>query len=175
MAKVFTRIVIHCSDSDFGNMLLLRQWHLARGFKDIGYHYIIANGYPTKDWNDKNIILPLNEGSVEVGRPITPDDIFDENEIGAHVEGFNTGSLGICMIGSKSFSPKVLNTCISLVRFHLSLFNLQPAAVFGHYELDKAGKTCPNIDMNIFRKNLTSGIDYTSAAIFGAPNKTINK
>ena len=37
-------IVIHCSDTyarmDIG-VNEIRQWHLQRGFNDIGYHYVI--------------------------------------------------------------------------------------------------------------------------------------
>jgi len=49
-------------------------WHKQRGFKGIGYHYVI-----------------LRDGEIRKGRPDTT--------VGAHVAGKNTGSLGICLIG----------------------------------------------------------------------------
>ena len=49
-------IVIHCSDTyarmDIG-VNEIRQWHLQRGFNDIGYHYVIRR-----------------DGAIEQGRPI---------------------------------------------------------------------------------------------------------
>ena len=48
--------------------------HIARGFNDVGYHYVIRRS-----------------GAVEKGG--------QEAVVGAHVAGHNTGSLGICCIG----------------------------------------------------------------------------
>jgi N-acetylmuramoyl-L-alanine amidase len=49
-------IVIHCSDTyarmDIG-VNEIRQWHLQRGFNDIGYHYVIRR-----------------DGAIEQGRRI---------------------------------------------------------------------------------------------------------
>ena len=52
----------------------IRQWHLARKFRDVGYHYIIRRC-----------------GEIELGRNIS--------ETGAHVRGHNKHSIGICMVG----------------------------------------------------------------------------
>ena len=73
-------IIIHCSATKASQPVTreeIRAWHLARGFNDIGYHYIIHQ-----------------DGLVEMGRP--------EARIGAHAEGHNTGSLGVCYIGGLS-------------------------------------------------------------------------
>ncbi|MGO8534157.1 N-acetylmuramoyl-L-alanine amidase [Rhizobium ruizarguesonis] len=48
--------------------------HRQRGFSSIGYHYVIRR-----------------DGTVESGRP--------ETEVGAHVAGYNSVSLGVSMIG----------------------------------------------------------------------------
>lgn len=70
-------IVIHCSatqaKADIG-VKEIRQMHLQRGFKDIGYHIVIRRN-----------------GVVEDGRGI--------NEIGAHVQGSNATSVGVCLVG----------------------------------------------------------------------------
>lgn len=52
----------------------IRRWHLANGWKDIGYHWIIDR-----------------DGKVANGR--------DEMDTGAHTQGHNTGTIGICLIG----------------------------------------------------------------------------
>lgn len=52
------------------------RWHKDRGWKGIGYHYVVAP-----------------DGSVARGRALT--------EIGAHVKERNRGTIGICMIPVK--------------------------------------------------------------------------
>lgn len=53
----------------------IKRWHVQdRGWKDIGYHYLIDR-----------------DGTVAKGRPI--------DQIGAHVSGHNTGSIGISLFG----------------------------------------------------------------------------
>lgn len=48
--------------------------HLKRGFKTIGYHFVIRRN-----------------GKIETGRGI--------NEIGAHVSGYNSVSIGVSLVG----------------------------------------------------------------------------
>ena len=70
-------LVIHCSATRCNvpfTVEQLRQCHLQRGFKDIGYHF-----YITRD------------GELHHCRPIS--------EPGAHVRGFNRHSIGICYEG----------------------------------------------------------------------------
>lgn len=70
-------IVIHCSATKEGKDLDvddIRQMHLNRGWRDVGYHFIITL-----------------DGKIQKGR-----DVFD---MGAHVRGYNRDSVGICYIG----------------------------------------------------------------------------
>lgn len=157
----FERIVVHCSDSPFGTSLMIAEWHKARKWKTIGYHAVVQNGYPTASWWDTKKKIPFLEGAVEVGRPIDNDEFFEDFEMGAHVRGHNVGSFGICMIGEKEFTDKVLNVTLDVVSFYLKQFKLTASSdtVKGHYELDVA-KTCPNINMDIFREHLVNGTYY---------------
>lgn len=52
----------------------IERWHRARGWNGIGYHWIVDR-----------------DGKIVAGRP--------ENVVGAHVEGHNSGKLGVCLIG----------------------------------------------------------------------------
>jgi len=83
--KVTKEIIIHCSATPEGKDYTvedIRRWHLKRGFKDIGYHYII-----------------YRDGSVHVGR--------NKDLVGAHCEGHNAISIGICYIGGvRPLTPK---------------------------------------------------------------------
>lgn len=129
-------VVLHCSDSDDSldyGFKEINQWHKERGFVspsgiNCGYHYIIRRN-----------------GSIELGRP--------EEEIGAHVKGYNSKSLGICWIGRKQMSDKQLDTALKLIKSLIVTHKVDIDKVFGHYELD-SGKTCPNLDMNRFRAEL---------------------
>lgn len=80
-------VIIHCSDSTWGDVDAIRSWHLARGFDDIGYHIVIENGYKTSS----NIYDETRDGIIEIGRPIHID--------GAHTIGHNKNTLAICLIG----------------------------------------------------------------------------
>lgn len=80
-------ITIHCSatkpTSDIGAKEITAM-HKQRGFRTIGYHYVIRR-----------------DGSVEAGRP--------DGETGAHVEGFNKDNLGVCLIGGVNAKGKPEN------------------------------------------------------------------
>jgi N-acetyl-anhydromuramyl-L-alanine amidase AmpD len=124
--------VVHCSDSedslDFG-VHDIRKWHLERGFSDIGYHYVIRRN-----------------GKVETGR--------EESQVGAHVQGHNSHSIGICWVGRSRISQEQLDSLYAILRGLCHKYNLDPTEdVLGHCELDNK-KTCPNLNMNLVRANL---------------------
>lgn len=140
------RIVIHCSDSAFGSASEIRGWHVnGNGWSDIGYHYVINNGKVKS-----NFFIDSFDGSVEVGRIIDGDDFAEKNEIGAHAYGFNSTSIGICLIGVDRFTPNQFGSLFNLVSDLMKQFGIKPENVIGHYEIDPK-KTCPNIKMNDFR------------------------
>ena len=74
------RIIIHHSESDFGSAKQFHDWHLARGWAGIGYHYVIGNGNGADD------------GEIQIGR-LT---IYQ----GAHCRDNNSDSIGVCLVGS---------------------------------------------------------------------------
>ena len=94
----------------------LRQCHLQRGFKDIGYHF-----YITRD------------GELHHCRPIS--------EPGAHVRGFNRHSIGICYEGGLDENGCPADTRTQAQRFALLdlltiLRHQYPEAqILGHYQL----------------------------------------
>jgi len=49
-----TMIVLHGSASAWGDVPTIRQWHVERGWADIGYNLVITNGFPTvARWKSK--------------------------------------------------------------------------------------------------------------------------
>ncbi len=126
MRKI-NRIIIHCSATPEGKDYTVQQidqWHRQRGFRCIGYHFVI-----------------YRDGSVHEGRPI--------GEIGAHTSGYNANSIGICYIGgcaADGKTPKDTRTeaqRAALIRLVADLKARYPrATVHGHNEF--ANKACPS-------------------------------
>lgn len=122
-------LIVHCSATPEGkdySVDTIRQWHLQRGFSDIGYHYVI-----------------YRDGSIHTGR--------DESVIGAHCTGHNTNSIGVCYIGGVATdgkTPKDTRTAEqkqSLVKLLKELKIKYPqASIYGHR--DFANKACPSFD-----------------------------
>ena len=124
MRKV-DEIILHCSATKEGQNFKAKDidaWHKQRGFKGIGYHYVIDL-----------------DGTVETGRP--------EYEIGAHCLNHNARSIGICYIGGLDTTGKAKDTRTpqqkaALVKLVADLKLKYPnVTVHGHNEF--ANKACP--------------------------------
>lgn len=148
VAREQTRaIVYHCSATrpnlDIGAREI-REWHIARGWADIGYHIVIRR-----------------DGTIEWGR--------HPAAIGAHVAGHNTDSIGVCLVGGLDdhgvghahrpdlFTPAQWHTALDVARVLRAAY--PRAQILGHRDLspDANGdgkiaptewlKTCPGFDV----------------------------
>lgn len=151
--KPISLLVVHCSatpaNRDIG-VAEIRAMHKARGWRDVGYHYVIRR-----------------DGTVEKGRADTV--------MGAHVAGHNKGSLGICLVGGvrpdmtaeTNFTAAQYN---ALARLLTELTDRYPTArVCGHRDLspDRNGdgkvtpgewvKACPTFDAEFWWKSRQCG------------------
>ena len=70
----------------------MRDWHKQRGWNDIGYHFVISNGYPSYSFWKETKPQDGWLGKVEEGRHVS--------ERGAHCPAANADSLAICCIGN---------------------------------------------------------------------------
>lgn len=132
-----TEIIVHCSATPEGKDYTvkdIRNWHLQRGFNDIGYHYVI-----------------YRNGSINKGR--------DESVIGAHCTGHNANSIGVCYIGgmdSANKNPKDTRTPAqkeSLLKLLKELKVKYPKAkIYSHNNF--ANKACPSFNATEEYKNL---------------------
>lgn len=123
-------IVVHCSATppsmDIG-VAEIDRWHRQRGFLKIGYHRVIRR-----------------DGTVEKGR--------DWDEVGAHVEGWNSVSVGICLVGGiddkgkpeDSFEP--VQKAILRAMLESLLVKFPKAQIIGHHDLNPH-KACPSFDV----------------------------
>jgi hypothetical protein len=138
------QIIIHCSDSDFGDANAIDSWHKQRGWKGIGYHYVITNGVITHgSAYDADM-----DGGIQNGRP--------EETIGAHCQGHNSDSLGICLIGVRHFTAHQFETLTRMLRSLCAKHSIPFENIHGHREYD-SGKTCPNFDVRWTRELLKGG------------------
>ena len=121
-------IIVHCSATPEGkdvSVESIRSSHKAQGWSDIGYHYVITLS-----------------GDVKQGRNV--------DLIGAHCQGKNTNSIGVCYVGGvdKDGHPKDTRTerqRIQLKQLLIQLLILYPGArIYGHR--DFANKACPSFD-----------------------------
>ena len=143
------RIIIHCSASDFGDAKTIREWHKMRGFSDIGYHYVILNGFRKEGQYDAS-----DDGLIEIGRPWWRE--------GAHTKGHNADSVGICLIGNPKFigQPEMwftenqLESLKALVAALRIKFNIPLENIYGHN--DFAPKICPGFKVEVVRREFFS-------------------
>ncbi|APF16990.1 N-acetylmuramoyl-L-alanine amidase family 2 [Caldithrix abyssi DSM 13497] len=139
------KIIIHCTDSQWGNVEIIDRWHKERGWDGVGYHYLILNSYPTYRSLKDRRPEPENDGLIKEGR--------DLEKIGAHCRGHNLDSIGIALVGVNTFSKAQIYSLQKLIKVLLKQFHLSINNVYGHYEFDNR-KSCPNLDMEWFREML---------------------
>ena len=119
------KIILHCTATPESREVTVADvtaWHKERGFRTIGYHYLV-----------------YLDGTVVRGRR--------EEEIGAHCLGQNAGSIGVCYVGGLDSRgrPKDTRTAAQRVALRNLVEGLQRryphATLHGHNEF--AAKACP--------------------------------
>ena len=147
--RTINEIIIHCADTPAGRdntVADITAWHKDRGFRTIGYHYVI-----------------YRDGSIHTGRPV--------QEIGAHCKGHNAHSIGICYIGGKSAdgkrhedtrTPEQKEAMLSLLRQLKAQY--PNATVYGHR--DFSSKPCPCFDARSEYKSLAVALLLVLASLF---------
>lgn len=125
-------IAVHCSATKPSQNVdedEIASWHKAKGWTDIGY----------------NIVIPRN-GTIQIGRPMDYQ--------GAHVEGFNGRSLGICLVGGiaetdgkpeDNFTDSQRTAL--LVALHFCRLYAPGARIQGHRDFPNVAKACPSFDV----------------------------
>ena len=132
-------LIIHHTErnNDFPFFIKLRHKYL-RKWDDIGYHYLIGNTRPF-----------TRNGKIYTGR--------NEEYEGAHTQGHNKNSLGICLIGNfdkNQPSEKQLQALYKLIKEKMQQYNIPPENIKGHNEFSGVKKSCPGktINMDEIRK-----------------------
>jgi N-acetylmuramoyl-L-alanine amidase len=134
--RTITKIILHCTATPEGRPVTVKEvdaWHRERGFQKIGYHYLI--GLNGEQWKGRNV-----------------------EEIGAHCEGQNANSIGVCYAGGLAGDGKTAKdtrneaqktALLSLIK---ELKQKYPqATIHGHREF--ANKACPCFDAKAEYRN----------------------
>ena len=135
--RPINEIIVHCTatrpDWMWGRptrekVAEVRRWHMDRGWKDIGYHFLIDR-----------------DGTLALGRPI--------DQVGAHTAGHNTGTIGVCLFGGfgsaatdnffDNFTPEQDKTLRAVLETLSSTYPIKK--VSGHNEY--AAKACPSFSV----------------------------
>ena len=121
-------IVIHCSATRANQDCTvedIRRWHVQeRGWSDVGYHWVVERN-----------------GKLKQGR--------NSQVWGAHVQGRNHDSVGVCLVGgmAEDGQPEDNFTSEQMLVLEMLIESLQlrypGAQVVGHYFFTPY-KTCPN-------------------------------
>lgn len=122
-------IILHCTDTPASRKVTLqdiRRWHVQeRGWEDVGYHFIVDQ-----------------QGTIIHGRPT--------NRPGAHCNGHNQNSIGVCYIGGLSEdgkehidtrTPEQRKALVELVKALMWEFGLRVEHIHCHNEY--SNKSCP--------------------------------
>jgi len=131
--RLWRYIVIHHSATAQGNAASFDQSHRARGWDELGYHFVIDNGNGGPD------------GRIEVGSRWT------KQKWGAHIGGtpnneYNNHGIGICLVGDFSDtmpSGAQLASLERLVRQLASKYKIDPDNIIGHRDGPNAATCCP--------------------------------
>lgn len=106
------------ADTSHHTAAMIKQWHLAKGWQDIGYHWVI----------EKN-------GKVVKGRGESTD--------GAHTVGWNSKSIGICLSGNfdATYPTKEQETSLrTLLLDVMKRYVIPKEKIYPHRKF--ANKTC---------------------------------
>ncbi len=141
MRKI-NKIIIHCTATAEGkdySVETIRGWHLKRGWRDIGYHFLVQR-----------------DGTVDEGRPI--------EQSGAHTKGHNWDSIGISYVGGVEAKKKdgkwiAKDTRTdeqkdALLDLICQLHDTYGGVVYGHRNFSK--KSCPCFDAKKEYENISN-------------------
>ncbi len=137
-------IVVHHSGTDKGSSLDFDKYHNSKGWKGVGYHFIISNGTKGKQ-----------DGQIEV----SPRWIKQQN--GAHCQagGMNYKGIGVCLVGNfnrERVSRKQLDSLVYLVNTLREYYKIPVKNIIGHRQVRGAKTDCPGryFPWNEFKKRL---------------------
>lgn len=129
--KKWKYIIVHHSATGKGNSMQFDRAHLRKGWKGVGYHFIIDNGTLGKD-----------DGQIET----SPRWIKQTN--GAHCKAnkMNERGIGICLVGNFSkdrVSREQMESLVYLIDELSGYYKIPKKNIMGHGQVAGARTECP--------------------------------
>lgn len=124
-------IIIHHSATDEGNAYCFYNSHRKRGWKDIGYHFVIDNGTKGK-----------TNGQIET----TSRWLKQQNGAHCKANSMNSRGIGVCLVGNYSeerVSDKQLDSLVYLVNTLRKYYKVPISNILGHGQVKGAKTECP--------------------------------
>ncbi len=142
--KKWKYIIIHHSATEVGNSMQFNASHLRRGWKGVGYHFIIDNGTYGKD-----------DGQIETG----PRWLKQDNGAHCKASDMNEKGIGICLVGNFSRgrpTRKQMKSLTYLVNELRSYYKIPKNRILGHGQVKGARTECPGrrFSMKRFKSRL---------------------
>jgi N-acetylmuramoyl-L-alanine amidase len=140
------KIVIHHSATEKGSAKLFDKGHRAKGWDELGYHFVIGNGRGAGD------------GQVQVGSR------WMKQKHGAHCKTpgnyYNDHGIGICLVGdftSRGPTARQLASLRQLVEFLCDRCKIPAQGITSHRSVTKK-TVCPgkHFPLNAFRRSLAT-------------------
>jgi hypothetical protein len=129
-------IVIHHSATATGGAAAFDKMHRAKGWDELGYHFVIGNGTDTAD------------GLVEVGSR------WPKQKWGAHAKTpdnrYNEHGIGICLVGNFDIThptAKQMASLDKLVSYLMKTYHISPDHILGHRDTKRTD--CPGANMDV--------------------------
>lgn len=135
-ARDWKWIVIHHSASPSGSAAVFDKEHKAKGWDELGYHFVIGNGTDS------------GNGQIEVGSR------WPKQKWGAHAKTpdnrFNEYGIGICLVGNMmdhAPTAKQMAAVEKLTAYLMSTYHIAPDHILGHG--DTKNTDCPGRYTNL--------------------------
>jgi hypothetical protein len=135
-ARAWKWIVVHHSATPSGSAAEFDRMHKAKGWDELGYHFVIGNGTGS------------GNGEVEVG-PRWP-----KQKWGAHAKTpdnrYNDYGIGICLVGNFDIerpTPQQMQSLAKLTAYLMRTYHISPNNVLRHK--DTKPTDCPGTNLSI--------------------------
>ncbi|MBI5214049.1 MAG: N-acetylmuramoyl-L-alanine amidase [Nitrospirae bacterium] len=137
-------IIIHHSATDDGDSLDFNKLHKRKGWKGVGYDFVIDNGTRGKQ-----------DGQIET----SPRWIKQQDGAHCNASGMNFKGIGICLVGNFSkekVSEKQMESLVYLVNILRKHYKISEDYIMGHGQVRGAKTECPGkyFPWDEFRKKL---------------------
>jgi hypothetical protein len=129
-------IVIHHSATPSGSAAVFDKMHKAKGWDELGYHFVIGNGTDS------------GNGQIEVGSR------WPKQKWGAHAKTpdnqYNDYGIGICLVGNFDIeqpTQQQMQSLAKIVSYMMKTYHIPASRVIGHR--DTKSTDCPGKNMNL--------------------------